>query len=164
MAHTGNKNECSCDDVKLSRRNLFALAGWGGLLATTALSVGASLRFMFPNVVYEPSPVVKVGSLTDYAEGTITFIESQRIFILRSKKGLRVLSAICKHLACTVNWSEEKNRYECPCHGSIYDTDGAVVSGPAPKPLDWLGVNVSPTKMLIVDKSKYISKDDYLKV
>ena len=43
--------------------------------------------------------------------------------------------AVCTHLGCIVPWSATSNKFECPCHGSQYDPDGAVVRGPAPLPL-----------------------------
>jgi cytochrome b6-f complex iron-sulfur subunit len=45
------------------------------------------------------------------------------------------LNAICTHLGCVVPWSAPNNKFICPCHGSQYDTNGAVVRGPAPLPL-----------------------------
>jgi Rieske Fe-S protein len=45
------------------------------------------------------------------------------------------LNAICTHLGCVVPWSAPNNKFICPCHGSQYDPNGAVVRGPAPLPL-----------------------------
>lgn len=42
----------------------------------------------------------------------------------------------CTHLGCPLlDQMEQNNRIFCPCHGSIYDTAGRVLSGPAPKNL-----------------------------
>lgn len=159
MEKTENKKNNSEEELKLSRRNLFAIAGWGGVLTSMATSVGATLRFMFPNVLYEPSPIVKLGKTSDYAEGSITFNESERMYVLRNSTGFKVISAVCTHLRCTVNWSDINNRFECPCHGSVFSTEGKVISGPAPRPLDWLQVKASPDKRLVVNKSKIVDKD-----
>mmetsp|Transcript_26206 Transcript_26206/g.56779 ORF Transcript_26206/g.56779 Transcript_26206/m.56779 type:complete len:268 (-) Transcript_26206:100-903(-) len=51
------------------------------------------------------------------------------------------LNAICTHLGCVVPWSEANNKFMCPCHGSQYDPDGAVIRGPAPLPLALAHVN-----------------------
>jgi len=45
------------------------------------------------------------------------------------------LNAVCTHLGCVVPWSAAQNKFMCPCHGSQYSPDGAVVRGPAPLPL-----------------------------
>jgi cytochrome b6-f complex iron-sulfur subunit len=46
-----------------------------------------------------------------------------------------VLSALCTHLNCLVNWDEETRRLVCPCHGAIFDINGTPLRGPAPSPL-----------------------------
>lgn len=164
MEKTENKKGKSGEELQLSRRNLFTLAGWGALLAYFATSAIASLRFMFPNIVYERSLKVKLGQISDYAIGSTTFNDSERVFIIRNQEGIKTISAICTHLGCTVNWSEKNNRFECPCHGSKFNTEGKVVSGPAPKALDWLEVKASPNKRLVVNKGKKVDKDYILKV
>ncbi len=56
--------------------------------------------------------------------------------------GITVFSPICPHLGCHYDWNPRTNRFECPCHGSVYDMAGRVLGGPAPRPLDTL-----PTKI-----------------
>ncbi len=152
-------NEGTKEELELSRRNLFALAGWLGLLTSIAASIGATLRFMFPNVLYEPSPIVKLENISDYAAESITFVEAERMFILRNKNGIRAISAICTHLRCTVNWSDADNRFLCPCHGSVFNIDGEVIAGPAPRPLPWFEVKSTPDKRLVVNKRREVGKD-----
>lgn len=56
--------------------------------------------------------------------------------------GARALSAVCTHLGCGVRWDAAARRFRCPCHGGAYDEHGAVVSGPPPRPLAPLDVEV----------------------
>ena len=42
---------------------------------------------------------------------------------------------ICTHGACEVAWDAESDEAVCPCHGSRFAEDGAVLEGPAPRPL-----------------------------
>lgn len=42
----------------------------------------------------------------------------------------------CTHLGCAYHWDDLKKEFLCPCHGSVFDMEGKVVSGPAPRPLD----------------------------
>ncbi len=67
-------------------------------------------------------------------EKTVT---SYGVFVLRtSETQVRVFSNVCTHLSCRVNWKEEVQEYVCPCHDGHFAIDGAIVSGPQPRPLD----------------------------
>ncbi len=48
---------------------------------------------------------------------------------------LHVRSATCTHLGCIVHWNGLERCWDCPCHGSQFSPDGAVLSGPALTPL-----------------------------
>jgi len=50
--------------------------------------------------------------------------------------GFVVFSPICPHLGCKYAWSSEKNKFLCPCHGSVYSELGAHEAGPALRGLD----------------------------
>jgi len=42
------------------------------------------------------------------------------------------LDQTCRHLGCPVAWTASSDQFLCPCHGSVYNKTGQVVSGPAP--------------------------------
>jgi glycine/D-amino acid oxidase-like deaminating enzyme/nitrite reductase/ring-hydroxylating ferredoxin subunit len=48
---------------------------------------------------------------------------------------LHLHSAACSHLGCLVHWNETEQCWDCPCHGSHFAPDGAVLNGPAVAPL-----------------------------
>lgn len=58
--------------------------------------------------------------------------------VKHSDTDVTVYSSICPHLGCHYNWNPQANRFECPCHGSVYTIEGKVIGGPAPRPLDRL--------------------------
>jgi Rieske Fe-S protein len=50
-------------------------------------------------------------------------------------------STVCPHKGCDVS-KVENGTIDCPCHGSKFNLDGAVVHGPADKPLTAKAVTV----------------------
>ncbi|HET6846280.1 MAG TPA: Rieske (2Fe-2S) protein, partial [Anaerolineales bacterium] len=68
--------------------------------------------------------------------------------VVRDQSGFTALSLQCTHLGCTVE--DAKGDFECPCHGSRYDSDGNVTRGPAARPLPRLRTEVNADGHLIV--------------
>jgi Rieske Fe-S protein len=65
-------------------------------------------------------------------EGTVARVGRKQIAAYRDDEGrLHVLSARCTHLGCIVGWNAADRAWECPCHGSRFAGDGALVQGPA---------------------------------
>jgi Rieske Fe-S protein len=46
------------------------------------------------------------------------------------------ISTRCTHVGCPVRYVEAAQRFICPCHGSVFDFEGARIGGPAVRPLD----------------------------
>jgi len=66
-------------------------------------------------------------------------VNSYGVYVLRGSEAesdILVLSNVCTHLSCRVNWDETTQQYQCPCHDAQFDIDGEVVDGPPPRPLD----------------------------
>ena len=70
------------------------------------------------------------------------FIESNKAHevwvIKKSDSNITVFSPICPHLGCRYQWNSSRELFICPCHHSVFNIDGKVVSGPAPRSLDTL--------------------------
>jgi menaquinol-cytochrome c reductase iron-sulfur subunit len=60
-----------------------------------------------------------------------------------------VYSPICPHLGCGYRWDQQDRLFKCPCHGSVYDLEGNVKAGPAPRPLDTLPSKIENGDLLI---------------
>jgi nitrite reductase/ring-hydroxylating ferredoxin subunit len=57
--------------------------------------------------------------------------------VYRDDQGrLHAVSLRCTHLGCLLRFNEAERSWDCPCHGSRFDVDGAVLEGPAVEPLD----------------------------
>jgi Rieske Fe-S protein len=62
--------------------------------------------------------------------------------------GYLALSAVCTHLGCNVRWSKTAAHFACPCHQGVYDSKGAVISGPPPRPLRQLETRLDENGLL----------------
>ena len=61
-------------------------------------------------------------------------------FVRQGPHGLEARSSRCTHMGCPVQLS--KSGFACPCHNGQYDSEGRNISGPPPKPLESLRVEV----------------------
>lgn len=52
------------------------------------------------------------------------------------------VSRICTHLGCRINYQEERQVIECPCHQSRFTPKGRRIAGPAEKDLPAYPVTV----------------------
>jgi glycine/D-amino acid oxidase-like deaminating enzyme/nitrite reductase/ring-hydroxylating ferredoxin subunit len=65
-------------------------------------------------------------------EGAILRRGLHKIAAYRSEDGTLVeRSATCTHVGCIVHWNSFERCWDCPCHGSQFAPDGAVLNGPA---------------------------------
>jgi len=94
--------------------------------------MGAVVRFLVPDVFYEPPQVFKIGDPADFPFGPPTFLADEKIYVFRDRdKGFSVASAVCTHLGCTVNYFQSDQKFHCPCHGSVFARDGKLVASVA---------------------------------
>lgn len=120
----------------------------------------AIARFMFPNVLVEPPSSFKIGPPSDYPLGTVStkWTAKRGIWVIHTDeyKGqplIYALASVCTHLGCTPSWLEGEQKFKCPCHGSGFYVTGVNFEGPAPRPLERVGLSLAPDGTLEVDKS-----------
>ena len=141
------------------RRKLLRWLGKGSVFAAFVAQIGAAARAFFPNVLYEPPTTFKLKAPQDYPQG-YTFDSEHRLFVVRAAAKFHVISAVCTHLGCTVQWRDTE--FDCPCHGSRFGPDGNVLSGPAPRPLPWFEVSLAPDGLLEVDSAAIVPEGSSL--
>lgn len=65
-------------------------------------------------------------------EGKVLELKGERVACSRDAKGkLHTVSAVCPHLGCIVRWNSGEQTWDCPCHGSRFEKNGALLAGPA---------------------------------
>lgn len=69
------------------------------------------------------------------SSGGWILITSAQMLVINTGSGFNALTSVCTHQGCDRNWSLNNNEFVCSCHGSRFTTGGAVVQGPANRPL-----------------------------
>ncbi len=158
-------------DKSPDRRKFMITVGNTAIGIVSAGILGMTYEFLSPDVRLESPTRFQVGSSENFQPNSVLFDEEHRLFIARNEQGyFYALSSVCTHLGCLINWrpvsvpgfSEEA--IACPCHGSIFDKVGNVISGPAPRSLERFRMQLIDGK-LYVDTNDIVSeKDMYLKM
>ena len=130
--------------------------GWLAFAAATGGFFTAMIRFLFPNVLFEPPQSFKIGFPDDFESGKVDlrFKKSHSVWIVRDDEKIIALSTVCTHLGCTPNWLETDRKFKCPCHGSGFRASGVNFEGPAPRPLERYKIVLANDGQILVDKTK----------
>jgi len=67
---------------------------------------------------------------------TVLDLDGEKVAVRKDEHGdLHMVSAVCTHLGCIVDWNGVDQTWDCPCHGSRFDRSGGVIQGPATEDL-----------------------------
>ena len=109
-----------------ARRNGKALGGMASELGEAARSFGK--RFF-------QVPALGAAALPP-GHGGVVRSHGKKLGASRDGEGtLRKVDFVCPHLGCSLEWNPDEESWDCPCHGSRFDRDGGLISGPAQKDL-----------------------------
>ena len=151
IGHTENTSE-----ISRGKSLSWLSVGWLAFVGATGGFFTVMIRYLFPNVLFEPPQTFKVGFPDDFEVGKVDtrFKKEYNVWVGRSEEGIYALSTVCTHLGCTPNWLPTDRKFKCPCHGSGFRFSGINFEGPAPRPLERYKVSLSNDGQVVVDKTK----------
>ncbi len=156
MADDTGKPPVDGGDDGLTRRGALVLAaGWTAFVGAAAAGAAGTVRFLFPNVTYEPPQRFKVGFPSEFSKGVSEKFKAEYgVWVCRNDEQIYALISVCTHLGCTPNWLAGELKFKCPCHGSGFYESGINFEGPAPRPLERAAIRIDDDGQLLVDKDR----------
>ena len=162
----------------VSRREFFRRSLIASVLLYGAQFGGATLAFLWPALKGGFGSVINAGKIQDIknaiteGEGEPVYSGTGRFYIVPysgrpteavdyeaeglTAQGVMPLYQRCVHLGCRVPFCAQSQWFECPCHGSKYNTAGEYKQGPAPRGMDRFRVEVTEGGDVLVDTSEVI--------
>jgi cytochrome b6-f complex iron-sulfur subunit len=142
---------------QMLRSSMFATVG--ALFAT--MGAGAGGMFWPIKITGFGAPIPATKKLSEMKVGDVELVRKGKYYLTRTDEGLMALYWKCVHLGCTVPYVEARHQFVCPCHGSVYETTGQNVAGPAPRPLDYMAIEISGDD-IIVNTGKITARPKHL--
>lgn len=84
----------------------------------------------------------------------------ENLIVIKSKNKIYALSNICPHNGCIVNYENNEKKFICPCHQSIFNTNGSKINGPSPRGLNRYELTLESSSKLRIDTSKQYKEND----
>lgn len=121
------------------------------LIGKVAKSITRPFSKVAPvNTIPDGQPVSLSFVMTDEDAFIKNNVEHKVWTVKKSDSDITVFSPICPHLGCRYQWHPDRNLFICPCHHSVFNKDGKVVSGPAPRPLDTLPNKIENNDLFVL--------------
>jgi cytochrome b6-f complex iron-sulfur subunit len=134
------------------------LSVWAAVTAGLLASVSLLRQFVPRGTRHQKR--FRIGRKNNFPVNTFTYLVDRQLFVYRDHQGIRAVSAVCTHLGCIIEKSDEG--FVCPCHGSCYDDKGKVLSGAATKDLPWYSLYRDPDGQIVVDQGELVDPDEKL--
>lgn len=141
--------------MRIGRRT-FLTRGWKLLVGLLGIeAVWTTWDFLRPRVSKGFGAAISAGSASKFLEGDVEYFSDGRFYMARADGELRALYQKCPHLGCRVPFCESSGRFECPCHGSVFNRKGEYIHGPAPRGMDSFPVREESGE-IVVDTGRVV--------
>ncbi|NOY93429.1 MAG: Rieske (2Fe-2S) protein [Deltaproteobacteria bacterium] len=150
-------------EAELERRRFLGLLGSGALGLAGIGTMVAGVGYLEPNAPYEQATRFVVGRPEAIVPGGVLTLREQRVYVVRGQAGVYALSSVCTHLGCVTRHGLGQSEIVCPCHGSAFDMEGRVLSGPARKRLPRLELTLERGE-IVVHTTSQVDDDTLLEV
>lgn len=172
LVETQRVVEVTSEESGVSRRQFFNRAitvTFGSFLGLQGIYY---LAFFWPKLTGGFGSDVDAGAVGDLAAQTVNpdgsivpvFVPEARAYVVPAPDtlseqyegrnveaaGLMAIFQRCVHLGCRVPWCATSIGFECPCHGSRYNSIGEYFAGPAPRNLDRFVVEIRNDDRFII--------------
>ena len=98
----------------------------------------------------QASSLLAIGTETELADQGFLFSREKKVIVTLDKSGKAIaFNPTCNHQGCLVDWDQTKDQFICPCHNSIFEADGKLVSGPATESLLPLNLKLENGSILV---------------
>ena len=101
-------------------------------------------------VFFSDNPDIKLSMPLKNINNGITHLKQSQLFIYKNDKTIDIYDAHCTHMGCILNFDNQTEQFNCPCHKSRFDIDGTRLRGPAKRDLDKIAFKIK-NKTLFVD-------------
>jgi Rieske Fe-S protein len=133
-----------------STRREFLRNAWkigAGLLGAAATwTTWEALRPLSARVV---AAKINLGDARNFTKDSATYVPEGRMYVVNANGQYFALSQKCPHLGCRIPFCDSSGRFECACHGSIYNLAGEYEKGPAPRGMDRYALTVDGTALVV---------------
>jgi cytochrome b6-f complex iron-sulfur subunit len=147
--------------MNLNRRKLLSWFGLGwlaSLLPSSLIGCSESTPPVASSPASAPESVAAAPSGNFKAIGTVAQLDKDgnlvssdnKIAVVRDPQDATKVLAVnptCTHKGCTVKWKAKA--YVCPCHDAEFAANGAVLEGPAKKPLPTYAAKIEKGQVLV---------------
>lgn len=145
------------DENPMARRNFLVRAWQAGIAMMAIPAAWTTWDLLRPLPTTGFGGTVKAVKADVVPEDNVLKVPAARSFLTRVNGEVVALSEKCTHLGCGVPFCESSGRFECPCHGSVFNRAGDYVAGPAPRGMDMYPVETGEDGFVYINTGERVT-------